>query len=423
MASDLEPETEHRSRRGLIGCGVFLAVALLLAGGYTAACAMAPLPAPTVRFDEELDGLTRENDPAAIQAAVDADQLGAATGWLDSETVWANDEQPRPIASVTKLVTALVCLEAQPVEAGTDGPVHVWSAADAARTAAFKDVDGVAFDIPVGSEMTVRQMLQMMLLPSANDVASAYAVSVFGSTEAFAAAAEDWRLRNGLDSLRIVEPSGMDEANVATAADLVRLGRLALQNPLVAETTAMEAAEMPWGVGTVFNTNPLLGAGTSVLGLKTGGTSAAGYNLVAAQRIARGERELISISAVLGRRSAGERASDAQALLRTLNNSVRDERLLEEGQPVGTAITVDGIEITITASASAVTQLRPGDSASLSLDAERLGPVKAGAVAGTARLTGTAGDVLAEVPLLTERAISEPDLGWRLTHPLVLLGW
>ena len=424
MASDLDAVSSRPSRRGPIGCCIAVLVVLLLAGAYTLACALAPVPAPTLAFAQEANGRTVTIGGEGIQAAVDAEAAGSAAGWAAGDEVWANDDQVRPIASISKLVTALVCLEAQPVEPGTDGPVHVWSAEDAARTAGYKELDGVAFDIPVGSEMTTRQMLQMMLLPSANDVAAAYAVSVFGSTDAFVAAAEDWRQRNGLESLRILEPTGMDEGNVASAADVVRLGRLAIANPLIAEITALRAADMPWGVGTVTNTNPLLTGDNTVVGLKTGRSSEAGYNLVAAQRLVRGERELFAISAALGRASDHARANDAEELLRALGSSATNTPLLQKDETVGTLTTADGVEIAITATAAASTTLLPGETASLAIEPAALGSedAEAGAVAGTARLTGPAGEVVAEVPVVTASAIAEPGLWWRLTHPFVLFG-
>ena len=121
------------------------------------------------------------------------------------DRVWANDDSPRRIASITKLVTVLVGLEAKPVEPGTDGPVYTVSEADAALVDEVLTQDGTFAPAPVGLELTTRQLLDLILVPSANNYAIAYSRWVFGSDEAFLAAANDWLSRNGLDSVRIFE--------------------------------------------------------------------------------------------------------------------------------------------------------------------------------------------------------------------------
>ena len=93
-----------RRRRIVAGC---LAAIVLVGGGYTIATAVAPLPSldPVleVAAETQLDA-----DGAAAQAVVDAQGLPTAIGWADGDAIWSNDDAAYPLASITKLVTALV---------------------------------------------------------------------------------------------------------------------------------------------------------------------------------------------------------------------------------------------------------------------------------------------------------------------------
>ena len=414
------PGRERGPRRGLRAAAAGCAALLVAAGGYTAAVGTAELPAPVVRADAAADEAVTA-DPGPAQAIADAEALPTAVGWLEGDGVWANTDEAAPLASITKLVTALVGLERQPLAPGEEGPVHVWSEADRARQETVLAQDGVAFPIPVGTEVTARQMLTLALVPSANDFAAAYADAVFGGPDAFAAAAADWAQRHGLRSLVIVEPTGLDERNAASPADVVRLARLALDEPVVAELVALPAAELPWGIGRVPSTNPLFGVLPDVRGLKTGRTTAAGYNLVAARTTDAGGRDLVQLAAVLGRPTEEARLASAVAALRGLDGLPRRVELVAAGERVGTAVAVDGARVPLVAGADAWATLAPGESTArrVRLGALDPGPIRAGREAGAILVDSPAGRE--EVPVVVGGDVAEPDLWWRLAHPGAIL--
>ncbi|WP_181158536.1 D-alanyl-D-alanine carboxypeptidase family protein [Leucobacter massiliensis] len=407
----------RRLRRGAAAAGTVLAA--LLAGGYTAAVVLTPAPAPALEASGDARR-TFQADPAPAQAAVDAQTLPTAAGWLDGEEVWVNAgapgaEDPQPIASITKLVTALVTLEQQPLAPGSEGATHLWSEADLARSAAFLAEDGVAFPIPAGTAVTARQMLTLALIPSANDFAAAYALSVFGDDARFAAAAADWAERHGLGSLTVVEPTGMDERNVASAADVLRIARLALRDPVIAEIVRQPSAELPWGIGVVESTNPLFGVLPGVRGVKTGRTSAAGYNLVAAQAADAGGREAVQLAVTLGRPSEESRLASSLDVLGALRTAPRRVSLVTEGERLGTAVTADGARVPLIAAEAASAVLLPGEAAERVAELAPPQPGTAGAAAGVLRLDSPAGRQT--VRIVTAEPLAEPDLWWRLTHP------
>ena len=181
------------SLRRRLAVGTIALLALL--GAYCAIVAAAALPELEASLEPGIETTTDfAADPALAQAAVDAQSLPAATGWLQGEEVWSNDEGSYRIASMTKLITVLVGLEAAPVEPGTAGPVYTLTEADAALVDEVLAQDGTFAPAPVGLELTTRQILDLILVPSANNYAISYARSVFGSDEAFLAAADDLSL-------------------------------------------------------------------------------------------------------------------------------------------------------------------------------------------------------------------------------------
>lgn len=431
--SHRDAATEHKVRMRWGRISAVLAV--LIATGYVIVCAVAPIPGPVLELTVEPERITAA-DTADVQALVDGQGAPTAVGWLDGDEVWVNSEDAVPIASISKIVTVLVALEAQPIEPGSDGRTHVWSKEDALRQAEYLAADGIVFPVPVGTEMTERQMLTLALLPSANDFAAAYANSVFGSDEAFVAAVEDWKRAHGFDSLTIVEPTGMDGSNAANPGDLVRIARLALADPTIAEIARMRSAELPWGIGEVQNTNPLLRSLPDTVGLKTGFSTAAGYALLAAQegeaRVdeteedgaepeADGEpREVVKIAVTLDRPTSEARAAETRDALLALDGAAQRVEPVEADEVVGEATTIDEIRIPLIAESSSSTILLPGESATRMIELQPVEAGPRGQVAGVIGIVGPEG--AATVPIVTDAAIVEPDFWWRLTRPHRLFG-
>lgn len=411
--------TKRRVRRLNLAIGLLAGAAILLTAGYTAAIAMAPSPAPEFELRGEAER-TVEADHASAQAVVDAQSLPTAIGWADDDEVWTNDDTAYPLGSISKLITILLCMEKNPLEAGADGATYTWTAEDAARTEQYLAVDGVAYRIPVGTELTQREMLEFIFLPSANDYAHAYALWTFGSNEAFLEALEAFKQKHGLSSVNFVEPTGMDAENRANAADLVRVARLALANPTIREFNGMQTADMPWGVGTIENSNPLLGVMPGVIGTKTGTLDAVGYNFIVSQQADALGREVVNIAVTLARPSKPARADSGRQMLEAMATLPQSVEIVADGEPVGTVTTADGSEIPLVADGAASAVLVPGEEATRTAELLPLDPGDAGRTAGVIRVDTPAGPQ--EIPVVTGAAVPEPDFWWRLTHPAEVFG-
>jgi len=178
------------------------------------------------------------------------------------------------IASVAKVMTAYLVLRDHPLRPSEDGPTITLTDDDVADADRRRDRDESVVSVVAGEQLTERQALQALLLPSANNVAAVLARWDAGSAKRFVARMNAAARSLGMTHTRYTDPSGYDEATVSTAADQLRIVVRALRLPVFAHVVATPSATLPV-VGTVRNTNALLGL-DGFVGVKTGSTGAAG---------------------------------------------------------------------------------------------------------------------------------------------------
>jgi D-alanyl-D-alanine carboxypeptidase (penicillin-binding protein 5/6) len=128
--------------------------------------------------------------------------------------------------------------------------------------------------VAAGEQLTEREALQALLLPSANNIAAVLARWSAGSMDRFVARMNATARALGMTHTRYTDPSGYDDATVSTAADQVRIVDRAMRLPTFASIVATPSATLSVA-GTVHNTNTLLGH-NGFVGVKTGSTDAAG---------------------------------------------------------------------------------------------------------------------------------------------------
>jgi D-alanyl-D-alanine carboxypeptidase (penicillin-binding protein 5/6) len=184
------------------------------------------------------------------------------------------NQHAAPIASVAKVMTAYLVLRDHPLRLGQDGPTITLTDADVADTDRRRGQGESVVPIAAGEQLTERQALQALLLPSANNIAAVLARWDAGSVDRFVARMNATARSLGMTHTRYTDPSGYDDATVSTAADQVRIVDLAMRLPVFASIVATPSATLPVA-GTVQNTNTLLGH-DGFVGVKTGSTAAAG---------------------------------------------------------------------------------------------------------------------------------------------------
>jgi serine-type D-Ala-D-Ala carboxypeptidase (penicillin-binding protein 5/6) len=193
------------------------------------------------------------------------------------QVLWQRNAYARvPIASLTKMMTALLVVRSAP----PDAPVLI------TRQAVAMPGSKVGV-LPLGHHVRLESLLYGLLLPSGNDAAVALAQHVAGSVNAFVTRMNEEAARLGLGCTRFSSPSGFyDAGNFSCAADLAILAHVDMAQPRIAHVVHTYSAVLPFpikgGKLWLYNNNPLLiyrypGA----TGMKTGQTEAAGRCLVA----------------------------------------------------------------------------------------------------------------------------------------------
>jgi D-alanyl-D-alanine carboxypeptidase (penicillin-binding protein 5/6) len=177
-------------------------------------------------------------------------------------------------ASVAKVMTAYLVLRDHPLRPGEDGPTITLTDADVADTERRRRQQESVVSIAAGEQLTERQALQALLLPSANNIAVVLARWDAGSVARFVARMNAAARSLGMTHTRYTDPSGFDDATVSTAADQLRLVDRAMRLPAFARIVATPSVWLPVA-GTVHSTNRLLGR-NGFVGVKTGSTAAAG---------------------------------------------------------------------------------------------------------------------------------------------------
>ncbi len=273
-------------------------------------------------------GLIGTVPPSWTPPVPDPPQL-TAESWIvvdvDSDVVLAshNPNEERPMASVTKLMTALVVRD----HASLDERVRISASAAGIGESEIGLVEGEVW--------SVEDLLTGMLVRSGNDAAVALAEHVGGTIDGFAELMNAKAAELGLQHSHFTNPHGLDSTgHYSSAADLAVIGRSVLADPVLAQmvrTRFVKFKSSPSGAARiVHNTNELLGRYPGVVGMKTGYTGDAGRVLVSA--LERSDRTLVAV--VMG---SEDHFADSRELLdwayrsRSLQDRLLVPLLEEEG--------------------------------------------------------------------------------------------
>jgi D-alanyl-D-alanine carboxypeptidase (penicillin-binding protein 5/6) len=264
--------TIYRTRiRGIRAAGLLVVVAAIAALGHHLLSSSSSAPA------SHADVLSSERGGArgaALPGTVWPADGQAAVQVGQSQVHAGPNQHEAAIASVAKVMTAYVILRDHPLGPGQEGPAITLTDADVADTDRRRGQRESVVSIAAGEQLTERQALQALLLPSANNIAAVLARWDAGSAERFVARMNATARSLGMTHTRYTDPSGYDDATVSTAAEQVRIVDRAMRLPVFASFVATPSATLPVA-GTVHNTNTLLGH-NGFVGVKTGSDDAAG---------------------------------------------------------------------------------------------------------------------------------------------------
>jgi D-alanyl-D-alanine carboxypeptidase (penicillin-binding protein 5/6) len=321
------------------------------------------------------------------------------------------DADPRPIASVAKLMTALVVLDAKPLQPVEQGPTLTVTDADVTAYLAREAAGESTLKVEPGEVLTERQALEGLLIPSGNNVGEILARWVSGSTESFVERMNAKAGALGLERTTFDDPSGLSARTTSIPRDLLKLGMAAMEHPVIREIVVMKQAELPVA-GVVYNVNYILGQ-EGIVGVKTGSSSGAGACLVFASEHDVEGRKVLLYGAVMGLPTLDDVFNTTKALIRAIRPGLTVQPLITAGQKVATYKSPWGAEVDIVAAKDVTAVGWAGVPVRADVEARPVkGPVKAGA--GVGSVTLRMGAFTATTPLVTGEALPAPGKGWRL---------
>ncbi len=258
--------------------------------------------------------------------------MDAGTGTVILEK---NADEKRPVASVTKLMTILLVLEAL-----DDGKITLEQEVTVSKAAA--GMGGSQALLDAGGIYPLSELLKSLIIASANDSAVALAELLMGSEENFAAAMNRRAQELGLNDTHYVNASGLPaEGQYTTARDVAELSREVLKHPTYFEYSGIWMDEIVHKGGRVtqlVNTNRLIRFYEGADGVKTGSTNEAKYCVSATAK--RGDERFLAV--VLGAPTGAKRFDLAGKLLNYAFENYYTKTFLVKGQVIDKQIPVSG---------------------------------------------------------------------------------
>jgi D-alanyl-D-alanine carboxypeptidase (penicillin-binding protein 5/6) len=400
---------------------VLLVLAVL--GTYFPVALLAPVPAAVASIPDAAPQVT---EAAALSTpAVGTSAIGLAGVGSDPGVTLGSSgtTDPVPIASITKTITALVVLQEKPIAEGEQGPDLTMTETDAQYLRDTIAVGGSWASVYPGQVLSERQVIEIMLLESANNYSLTLTTWAFGSVEAYLAAANAWLAEHALTGTAVVDTSGLDPGSRSTTHDLLTIGGLVLDDPVLSAIVGTASEQLPQ-LGEVENTNTLIGS-DGIDGIKTGTTDEAGRCLLFSADYAVGEETVQLVGVVLGAASDDELHASVLALLQSAQAGFRTVDVVRAGDVVGTYSTDWGSTADIVAEQTVSTTVWSAATISETAEVDDVTSGASGTDVGTARYTVegvSLGSSEFSVPLTLATTLEAPDAGWKLANPGRLFG-
>ncbi len=355
--------------------------------------------------------------PAAAIATVAPPSITAPSALLmtmDGTVLWSRAPlTKRAVASTIKMLNALVVRDS----------VNLTEVVTVPKKAAAIHNGGVG--LVAGQRITVRRLLEMMLVASANDAAEAIAIRIAGSESRYVALMNAKARALGLTGTVAADPHGLSERERSTASDLALLARTVMADPVLRTIVGKRSVTVPRPhnrTKTYASTDLLMGHYAGIEGVKTGYTSASGYCFVGAAK--RGGVELLGV--VLHTKSLAQRFAQMRTLLDWGFAHVHMRLLVAADTRFG-PVAVEGqsgVAVSVRAAREASAALFDQGGAletSVSLPASVAGPIARGQQLGTVRVSRD-GVLLVTVPLVADSESAAPMLARRIVWPAASLG-
>lgn len=414
------PPPETPTRTIVRRVKIWTPLVLLLAIVFAVAQALRPLPEPKLTLTAASTHSFEGGKPSIPwpedgQAAMDVDGIGSFGS--------SGKQKPVPIASIAKVMTTYLILRDHPIKKGGDGKTIEVDAEAQRHYEKGKPANESVVKVTEGQKLTQYEALQAVMLPSANNVARLLARwDSKGSEDKFVAKMNKTAKELGMKNTHYTDPSGLDKTTVSTAEDLVKLGRVAMENPTFKEIAGQRSYEDINGdkQDNYFGLVP-----TVAIGIKTGTTSAAGGNILfAAEKRVGGKTHMVIGAALAQFGSQGVANIDkvtnvTKDLIAAGQDALEAKTVVKKGEVVGEVDDGLGGTTPVVATKDVTAVGWSGLTVRTELsDGGKTPPhsAKAGTVVGRLLVgDGTTSGAI-KVPVALQKDLSEPGLGAKLTR-------
>jgi len=357
--------------------------------------------------------IIQEGHPSYAQDALKSIQAPSAI-IIDANTgdvLWSKKaNSKRSIASITKVITAIVAIEKGNLE----------QTVTVGKDINTKDLKGIGL-IP-GERIKLNDLLYALMLYSANDSAAVIAEHISGSVNEFVRLMNIKAAKIGALNTKFSNPHGLDneplyKGNYSTAYDLATIARYALKNKTFQRIISCKEKLLNRGIKgkqeKIINRNKLLWTYEGATGIKTGHTNAAGYCLLSSAK--RDDVQLISV--VLGAKSYNDLFSQSSALLNYGFSLYEKKKLISKGKLYRSVKMRYGQKVDLVALIDAEASIRKTAKTSIKLDFKpRIQPpIKKGTKLGTISVVQD-GRIIASSPLITRQSVKSPTIKQKLMY-------
>lgn len=323
------------------------------------------------------------------------------------------NQTPFPTASVAKIMTAYIILKDHPLKFGENGPTLTITNRDVQEYIADKESGQSVAKVAVGEKLNERQMLEALLLPSANNIATILARWNSGSVGNFVEKMNKTAKQLGMTNTHYADPAGISLNTQSSAYDQVLLAQKAFEIPTFRHIVRMPQVTLPV-CSTVYNVNYVLGK-DGIVGIKTGSMPQIGANFVFAAEHFVGYKQITIIGAIFG-------AKGKEPLMQALNGAITAinstkpyldlKQIIKKNQLIGTLYYPNGFKTPVIAKDSIYSVVWPSKEINIEVrvDKNLQLPIKKGQKVGDLIVNAK------KVALLASTNINKPNIIQKLTR-------
>ncbi|MDQ0795824.1 hypothetical protein [Streptomyces sp. B1I3] len=409
------PPPETPVRTAVRRVKIWTPLVLLALVVFAIAQAVRPLPEPGLALTAK-SSYAFEGGKPTLPWPGEGQGYMAATGLGTVDSF--GEQEPVPIGSVAKAMTAYIVLRDHPLKKGEDGPAIKIDAKAEADGKLDSEGESTLNTVKAGDTLTQQEALAAIMIPSANNIARLLARWDAGSEQAFVEKMNDTAEELGMKNTTYTDPSGLNATTVSSAEDQVKLGQELVEIPALMDITKLPSWTDPSG-HSWRNYNTLVPY-NGALGIKTGSTTKAGGNLLFAAHKMVGDTDQLIVGAVLGQHKPSiidtVNAVSKEVMLAT-QDLLESRTIVKKGQVVGTVDDGFGGTTDVVAAEDVTAVGWPGLTVELELTDDGK-TIPNSAAAGTRVGTMTVGEGASQVKVavVLDSALADPTFGEKLTR-------